>query len=109
MYHISASLTRLRRPPISTHLPYTTLFRSIRWTPRTEPGEPTPSPRRSSPGRTPRTSPTASRPVSHSNSSPTSWVTPERERSPSRSEEHTSELQSLALLVCRLLLDKKKL
>src|SRR5687767_15767193 len=26
-----------------------------------------------------------------------------------RSEEHTSELQSLAYLVCRLLLDKKKL
>src|SRR2546423_11229672 len=30
----------------------------------------------------------------------------ERER---RSEEHTSELQSLAYLVCRLLLEKKKL
>src|SRR3989339_2092668 len=28
---------------------------------------------------------------------------------PSRSEEHTSELQSLAYLVCRLLLEKKKL
>src|SRR5687767_15313099 len=27
--------------------------------------------------------------------------------SPSRSEEHTSELQSLAYLVCRLLLEKK--
>src|SRR5258706_11131805 len=27
---------------------------------------------------------------------------------PSRSEEHTSELQSLTNLVCRLLLDKKK-
>src|SRR2546425_8634679 len=27
---------------------------------------------------------------------------------PSRSEEHTSELQSLAYLVCRLLLEKKK-
>src|SRR5687767_15377751 len=30
-----------------------------------------------------------------------SWV-------PDRSEEHTSELQSLAYLVCRLLLEKKK-
>src|SRR2546425_3003394 len=30
------------------------------------------------------------------------------ERSASRSEEHTSELQSLAYLVCRLLLEKKK-
>src|SRR2546425_9173080 len=29
-------------------------------------------------------------------------------RSHSRSEEHTSELQSLAYLVCRLLLEKKK-
>src|SRR2546423_5635790 len=29
-------------------------------------------------------------------------------RSTSRSEEHTSELQSLAYLVCRLLLEKKK-
>src|SRR2546425_3630809 len=31
-----------------------------------------------------------------------------RSTSPSRSEEHTSELQSLAYLVCRLLLEKKK-
>src|SRR5687767_8447286 len=29
-------------------------------------------------------------------------------KTPSRSEEHTSELQSLAYLVCRLLLEKKK-
>src|SRR5687767_15748204 len=29
-------------------------------------------------------------------------------RVPDRSEEHTSELQSLAYLVCRLLLEKKK-
>src|SRR6266404_6638558 len=29
-------------------------------------------------------------------------------RTPLRSEEHTSELQSLAYLVCRLLLEKKK-
>src|SRR2546425_3100601 len=34
-------------------------------------------------------------------------VHPER-RHPVRSEEHTSELQSLAYLVCRLLLEKKK-
>src|SRR2546425_6814535 len=31
-----------------------------------------------------------------------------RRRRGSRSEEHTSELQSLAYLVCRLLLEKKK-
>src|SRR5262245_65199191 len=33
---------------------------------------------------------------------------PSRRRSPARSEEHTSELQSLRHLVCRLLLEKKK-
>src|SRR2546425_7645998 len=36
------------------------------------------------------------------------WSTPVRRASRSRSEEHTSELQSLAYLVCRLLLEKKK-
>src|SRR2546425_2057466 len=36
----------------------------------------------------------------------TIWVSPGRRES--RSEEHTSELQSLAYLVCRLLLEKKK-
>src|SRR3989441_11973480 len=35
-------------------------------------------------------------------------VTAERSASDKRSEEHTSELQSLAYLVCRLLLEKKK-
>src|SRR2546425_7868850 len=30
------------------------------------------------------------------------------DQNPQRSEEHTSELQSLAYLVCRLLLEKKK-
>src|SRR6266404_7745366 len=39
---------------------------------------------------------------SWSRASWTSW------RRPRRSEEHTSELQSLAYLVCRLLLEKKK-
>src|SRR2546425_6115995 len=34
--------------------------------------------------------------------------TPYEARRASRSEEHTSELQSLAYLVCRLLLEKKK-
>src|SRR2546425_5263508 len=33
---------------------------------------------------------------------------PQSKKSRSRSEEHTSELQSLAYLVCRLLLEKKK-
>src|SRR5205823_8903190 len=41
------------------------------------------------------------------------WIKPRRQRlqvdqASDRSEEHTSELQSLAYLVCRLLLEKKK-
>src|SRR2546425_4485741 len=38
------------------------------------------------------------------------WSEPVKDMAwiPSRSEEHTSELQSLAYLVCRLLLEKKK-
>src|SRR5205823_13211920 len=36
------------------------------------------------------------------------YATPLRSSLPPRSEEHTSELQSLAYLVCRLLLEKKK-
>src|SRR3712207_7377416 len=81
----------IRRPPRSTLFPYTTLFRS----------SPSPSPRSaaSSPRRRPdppsRASPTAR---STSSSAPTGC---------SRSEEHTSELQSRQYLVCRLLLEKK--
>src|SRR5437016_11096460 len=71
----------IRRPPRSTLFPYTTLFPS-RWTPRSIPTSPTAVPR----------------PISGSR--PASWS--------ARSEEHTSELQSLTNLVCRLLLEKKK-
>src|SRR2546425_8408516 len=79
----------IRRPPRSTLFPYTTLFRS-------------------------GTSPTAPMAVQR-------WrrrcCAPTRVDQSlcassvfqmSRSEEHTSELQSLAYLVCRLLLEKKK-
>src|SRR2546425_8450440 len=88
----------IRRPPRSTLFPYTTLFRSR--------PEIFPASRRS------RHLPRTSRP-----SSPTSWsrarlaaATAETQTPPTqrRSEEHTSELQSLAYLVCRLLLEKKK-
>src|SRR5438132_3331803 len=87
----------IRRPPRSTLFPYTTLFRS-----------PTPSTRlrrRSSAaaGGTDRTDP--GRPPCGARSAPRS------RRGPwpgSRSEEHTSELQSHSDLVCRLLLEKKK-
>src|SRR5205823_9039126 len=97
------SLTRsffflmLRRPPRSTLFPYTTLFRSL---------------------------------VLSASSMVSDWVEQEVERAlererrekkdvlfplriddsvfdAKRSEEHTSELQSLAYLVCRLLLEKK--
>src|SRR5205823_14444688 len=74
----------LRRPPRSTLFPYTTLFRSTRS--RTSSARSSAASIRSrAPGRS-RTCSTAR----------------------GRSEEHTSELQSLAYLVCRLLLEKKK-
>src|SRR5258705_7256572 len=80
----------IRRPPRSTLFPYTTLFRSVfrdevlKWF---------------------RSKPT------HFLKNVTSniwgfWVGAENLRK--RSEEHTSELQSLRHLVCRLLLEKKK-
>src|SRR2546425_8991529 len=75
----------IRRPPRSTLFPYTTLFRS-RSRPAWRPDSP-------SCGGSPRSR--CSRPCS------SCWTR-------ARSEEHTSELQSLAYLVCRLLLEKKK-
>src|SRR2546430_8077665 len=76
----------IRRPPRSTLFPYTTLFRS----------RPLPVGPRSTPGRR------ASTPSRNRDSGR------HRTRSISRSEEHTSELQSQSNLVCRLLLEKKK-
>src|SRR5258706_10834220 len=74
----------IRRPPRSTLFPYTTLFRSrAPWT-TWSPGAVSPCPR-----------------------SWRRWSRPGTAAS-SRSEEHTSELQSLTNLVCRLLLEKKK-
>src|SRR5438046_9206102 len=76
----------LRRPPRSTLFPYTTLFRSRRRC-------------RSPPSRGPAGGPTPSS---------ASRTRPAPSRPGPRSEEHTSELQSLTNLVCRLLLEKKK-
>src|SRR2546426_1957022 len=73
----------IRRPPRSTLFPYTTLFRS-RAARRSAVARPAP----------------ARVQVSH--------ALPQRHRGLSRSEEHTSELQSPCNLVCRLLLEKKK-
>src|SRR2546425_5250552 len=71
----------IRRPPRSTLFPYTTLFRS------------------------------ASTPEHRAVIIPSGATDLSRrffEKMVTRSEEHTSELQSLAYLVCRLLLEKKK-
>src|SRR5438034_7058405 len=83
----------LRRPPMSTLFPYTTLFRSPSRDSSVNGGGVAPS-------------------------SGTSWKSHKRAWSASfagpapdalqRSEEHTSELQSHSDLVCRLLLEKKK-
>src|SRR2546425_3763430 len=90
----------IRRPPRSTLFPYTTLFRSLeqgcggpddaigvaRVLGALEHDVQDPG-RRQVPARGRHGAPT--------------WIL-------NRSEEHTSELQSLAYLVCRLLLEKKK-
>src|SRR5260370_28024685 len=85
----------IRRPPRSTLFPYTTLFRSklviisapliFEW------GAHSPSRSAVAWKCSPRPSTSSTRPISVS-----------------RSEEHTSELQSHLNLVCRLLLEKKK-
>src|SRR3712207_7015743 len=74
----------IRRPPRSTLFPYTTLFRSVygSLSPGAEARRKIPVP-----------GPVAIREI----------------RRNGRSEEHTSELQSRQYLVCRLLLEKKKM
>src|SRR5689334_24943236 len=89
----------IRRPPRSTLFPYTTLFRSRGTRPR-------PTCARRGRRRSTRRACTCRwrtrRPrVTGSRGSAAS--------APSRSEEHTSELQSQFHLVCRLLLEKKNL
>src|SRR2546430_11552076 len=82
----------IRRPPRSTLFPYTTLFRSQQRAgergQRREPGEQ--QQRRYRVGTSRRMLERGCRPLR-------------------RSEEHTSELQSQSNLVCRLLLEKKKM
>src|SRR5258706_10835098 len=81
----------IRRPPRSTLFPYTTLFRSPACLSR--------APRFLARGLKSCMSTLGIR--SHRRSTLASGCNP-------RSEEHTSELQSLTNLVCRLLLEKKK-
>src|SRR2546427_7383359 len=96
----------IRRPPRSTLFPYTTLFRSLS----------------SSTGTLPPTASTMSGNASSVAIAPSTcrppWfdtITPSAHGGrqvdgaiATRSEEHTSELQSQSNLVCRLLLEKKK-
>src|SRR5436190_14252233 len=81
----------IRRPPRSTLFPYTTLFRSARVALVSGRRFPLSVAKN---GRAPR----SVRSIRTSSCSPGS----------TRSEEHTSELQSHSDLVCRLLLEKKK-
>src|SRR5438034_3181918 len=87
----------LRPPPRSTLFPYTTLFRSVR---SAEPQEPSAFwllTRKATPRR-----------MAASNSAAGTGAGGGGLAGASRSEEHTSELQSHSDLVCRLLLEKKK-
>src|SRR5438132_10742729 len=83
----------IRRPPRSTLFPYTTLFRSCCGSSRARVAR-----------------------IALRCSPPGCWTccatgiaSPGRRSGCSRSEEHTSELQSHSDLVCRLLLEKKKI
>src|SRR5947209_14604446 len=82
----------IRRPPRSTLFPYTTLFRSA------------PAGARGGRPGAPRAGAGSSRGRGCRRRSPTATTADS-----SRSEEHTSELQSRQYLVCRLLLEKKKI
>src|SRR2546427_1260490 len=82
----------IRRPPRSTLFPYTTLFRSPRKSCR--------NPARG------RKSPPAEQRGRKIDRGQFESQLPSRLET--RSEEHTSELQSQSNLVCRLLLEKKK-
>src|SRR2546425_8898313 len=93
----------IRRPPRSTLFPYTTLFRSGvhrgRFLENCRPV----GPRRQPAGRPRPKCPWEGSPERRPNHHRKGF-----RAFASRSEEHTSELQSLAYLVCRLLLEKKK-
>src|SRR3712207_8878930 len=89
----------IRRPPRSTLFPYTTLFQSNSRAVQTA----------TAAMKTPTTTQTILTPIASGNSDPAAATTTDRKIMPrTRSEEHTSELQSRQYLVCRLLLEKKK-
>src|SRR2546425_3905296 len=86
----------IRRPPRSTLFPYTTLFRS-----RDQQAGPRDGDRSRRDGR--------DQPRARGHEQHEARNDRDDEEPSVRSEEHTSELQSLAYLVCRLLLAKKKI
>src|SRR5690606_41736070 len=94
----------VRRPPRSTLLPYTTLFRSIPYLGKATGYSNVPArPRTGSVGRFYRFV------VTETGSTTALFsAAPNQAGAMPRSEEHTSELQSREKLVCRLLLEKKK-
>src|SRR3712207_7977160 len=92
----------IRRPPRSTPFPYTTLFRSrLAQLVLAEAGV--------EPADVCAVGVGVPGPVEHSSGRPSHPpIMPGWHDFPIRSEEHTSELQSRQYLVCRLLLEKKK-
>src|SRR3712207_8629823 len=97
----------IRRPPRSTLFPYTTLFRSDLGPLADELGQHRGHPARVLDAHLVQRRPTALDEHVHE----LLGLRIQWHRSPSvasRSEEHTSELQSRQYLVCRLLLEKKK-
>src|SRR3712207_7743849 len=92
----------IRRPPRSTLFPYTTLFRSP---PHPHQDERLPQRLLAAPPRLDR----VLRRVDEGRRQGAPRVRRAHRRTLRRSEEHTSELQSRQYLVCRLLLEKKKI
>src|SRR2546425_1806125 len=92
----------IRRPPRSTLFPYTTLFRSALLRSRPVRGA------RRLHRRVPHLEARRAGPRGDPDGRGRGRGGGRAEVQHARSEEHTSELQSLAYLVCRLLLEKKK-
>src|SRR5256886_5102420 len=94
----------IRRPPRSTLFPYTTLFRSVENAAVGNSANGIQAAMQFAPFAAPRD--TAG---NWTKTSPSTEPVPNPVARANRSEEHTSELQSQSNLVCRLLLEKKKL